>query len=90
MLTLLLKILSKRRKLQQFVKEAMEDRKRVELESKRNEEFEDRALGIYRKAKDRIQDIQKSITLKEKEERMQRTQTIGLRMFRETCISFFI
>ncbi|RLU18835.1 hypothetical protein DMN91_009192 [Ooceraea biroi] len=69
-------ILNKKKKLQQFFKEAIEEKKRFELELKRDEEFEDRALEIYRKAKDRIQKIHASITLKEKKEKARETQII--------------
>ncbi|XP_072766641.1 uncharacterized protein [Anoplolepis gracilipes] len=69
-------ILNKKKRLQQFFKEAIEEKKRFELELKRNEEFEDRALEVYRKAKDQIQEIHKSITLKEKEEKARETQII--------------
>jgi len=90
MLTLLLKILNKKKKLQQCFKETMEDKKRFELELKCNEEFEDRALEIYRKAKDRIRNVQQSITLKEKEERMRRIEAISLQMFLEIYIYIYI
>jgi len=51
------------------------------LELKRNEEFEDRALEVYQKAKDQIQKIQKSITLKEKKEKMREAQIISQIIF---------
>lgn len=70
-------MLNKKKKLQQFFKEAIEEKKRLELKLKRDEEFEDRALEIYRKAKDRIKKIHKSMTMKETEERVRRTQKIG-------------
>lgn len=55
----------------------MEEKKRFELELKRNEEFEDQALEAYQKAKDRLQKIHKSLALKEKEEKARRAQIIG-------------
>lgn len=69
--------MNKKQKLQKFFKEAIEEKKRFEFKLKQDEEFEDCALEIYRKAKDRIQKIHKSITKKEKEERTIQTQTIG-------------
>lgn len=51
------------------------------MKLKNDEEFEDRALEIYRKAKDRIQEIHKSTTLREKEEKIRRAQIIGLAVF---------
>jgi len=75
-----LQILNKKKKLQQFFKEAIEEKKRFELELKNDEEFEDRALEIYRKAKDRIQEIHKSTVLREKEEKIRQAQN-GLAMF---------
>nr|XP_012234906.1 PREDICTED: trichohyalin-like [Linepithema humile] len=70
-------ILNKKKKLQQFFKEAIEEKKRFELELKNDEEFEDRALEIYRKAKDRIQEIHKSTVLREKEEKIRQAQIIA-------------
>lgn len=69
--------MNKKKKLQQFFKEAIEEKKRFELELKRDEEFEDRALEVYRKAKDRIRKIQKSVTLTEKEEKARQAQIVG-------------
>ncbi|KMQ89697.1 mitochondrial 2-oxoglutarate malate carrier protein [Lasius niger] len=69
-------ILNKKKRLQQFFKEAIEEKKRFELELKRNEEFEDRALEVYRKAKDQIQKIHKSIMLREKKEKARQAQII--------------
>lgn len=70
--------MNKKKKLQQFFKEAIEEKKRFELQLKNDEEFEDRALEIYRKAKDRIQEIHKSTIQQQKEERMRQAQIIGL------------
>lgn len=69
-------ILNKKKKLQQFFKEAIEEKKQFELELKRNEEFEDQALEVYQKAKDQIQKIHKSIMLKEKQEKEHQAQII--------------
>lgn len=69
-------ILNKKKKLQQFFKEAIEEKKQFELELKRNEEFEDQALEVYQKAKDQIQKIHKSIMLREKKEREHQPQFI--------------
>jgi len=76
--------LNKKKRLQQFFKEAIEEKKRFEEELKHNEEFEDRALEIYREAKDRIQKIHKSLALKEKEEKARQMQIIGLMMLSKT------
>lgn len=77
-----LQVFNKRKKLQQFFKEEIEKKKQLELELKHDEEIEDRALEIYRKAKDRIQKIHKSITTKEKEEKERRqAQIISLLIF---------
>lgn len=46
------------------------------MKLKNDEEFEDRALEIYRKAKDRIQEIHKSAVLREKEEKIRRAEII--------------
>lgn len=81
-----LKILNKKKKLQQFFKEAIEEKKRFELELKRNEEFEDRALEVYQKAKDQIQKIQKSITQKEKKEKERQAQIISQIIFSKILI----
>ncbi|XP_020287434.1 golgin subfamily A member 6-like protein 6 [Pseudomyrmex gracilis] len=67
-------ILSKKKKLQKFFKEAIEEKKRFELELQREEELEDRVIQVYRKTKDRIENLHKSLKLKEKEERKQREQ----------------
>lgn len=72
-----IQILNKKKRLQQFFKEAIEEKKRFELELKCNEEFEDRALEVYRKAKDQIQEIHKSITLREKKEKAREAQIIS-------------
>lgn len=45
---------------------------------KRDEELEDRVIQVYRKAKNRIQNLHKSLELKEKEERrVQQERIIG-------------
>lgn len=43
---------------------------------KRDEELEDRVIQVYRKAKDRIQNLHKSLELKEKEERRAQQERI--------------
>ncbi|XP_024886485.1 vicilin-like seed storage protein At2g18540 isoform X1 [Temnothorax curvispinosus] len=70
-------ILNKKKRLQKFFKEAIEEKKRFELELKHNDELEDRALEVYRKAKDRVRKIHKSLALKEKEEKARQTQIIA-------------
>lgn len=71
-------MLNKKKKLQQFFKESIEEKKRFELELKRDEELEDRVIQVYRKAKDRIQNLHKSLELKEKEaRRAQQERIIG-------------
>ncbi|KAM0726142.1 hypothetical protein ACS0PU_008223 [Formica fusca] len=70
-------ILNKKKRLQQFFKEAIEEKKRFELELKRNEEFEDRALEVYQKAKDQIQKIHKSVMLTERKEKAREAQIIA-------------
>lgn len=72
-----IQILNKRKRLQKFFKEAIEEKKRFELELKQNEELEDRVLEIYQEAKDRVQTIHKSLALKEKEEKARQLQIIG-------------
>ncbi|KAL0107627.1 hypothetical protein PUN28_014729 [Cardiocondyla obscurior] len=67
-------ILNKKERLQKFFKEAIEEKKRFELELKHNEELEDRALEVYREAKDRIQQVRKSLALKRKDERVRQMQ----------------
>ncbi|KYN11332.1 PREDICTED: coiled-coil domain-containing protein 173-like [Trachymyrmex cornetzi] len=69
-------ILNKKKRLQRFFKEAIEEKKRIELELQHNEELEDRALEVCREAKDRIQKIQKSLALKKKEEKARQMQII--------------
>jgi len=69
--------LNKKKKLQQFFKEAIEEKKRFELELKYHEELEDRELEVYQEAKDRIQQIHKSLALKEREEKVRQIQIIG-------------
>lgn len=54
------------------------------MELKRNEEFEDRALEICRKTKDQIQEVYRSITLKEKEEKAHKAQFISKIIFSKT------
>lgn len=83
MYILFLQLLNKKKKFQKFVKEVIEEKKRFELELKHNEELEDRAIEVYREAKDRIRKIHKSSALKEKEEKARREQIIGL-MLSET------
>ncbi|XP_011873177.1 PREDICTED: calponin homology domain-containing protein DDB_G0272472-like [Vollenhovia emeryi] len=70
-------ILNKKKRLQQFFKEAIEEKKRFELELKRNEELDDRALEVYREAKHGIQKAHKSLALKEKEEKARQMQIIA-------------
>ncbi|XP_025992772.2 vicilin-like seed storage protein At2g18540 [Solenopsis invicta] len=70
-------LLNKKKRLQQFFKEAIEEKKRFELELKHNEESEDRALEISREAKNRIQKMHKSLALKEKKEKARRLQIIA-------------
>lgn len=70
-------MLNKKKKLQQFFKESIEEKKRFELELKRDEELEDRVIQVYRKAKDRIQNLHKSLELKEKERRVQQERIIS-------------
>lgn len=77
-------MLNKKKRLQKFFKEAIEEKKRFQLELKHNEEFEDQAIEVYRKAKDRVQKIHKSLTLKDKEEKARQKQIIGSTMFSET------
>ncbi|XP_011698055.1 PREDICTED: calponin homology domain-containing protein DDB_G0272472-like [Wasmannia auropunctata] len=69
-------LLNKKKRFQRFFEEAIEEKKRLELELKHNDELEDRALEVYREAKDRIQKIHKSLALKEKEEKARQTQII--------------
>ncbi|KYN42135.1 hypothetical protein ALC56_03273 [Trachymyrmex septentrionalis] len=69
-------ILNKKKRLQQFFKETIEEKKRCGLELQHNEELKDRALEVYREAKDRIQKIEKSLALKKKEERARRLQIV--------------
>lgn len=77
-------MLNKKKRLQKFFKEAIEEKKRFQLELKHNEELEDQAIEIYRKAKERVQKIHKSLMLKEKEEKARQKQIIGSTMFSET------
>lgn len=76
--------MNKKKRLQKFFKESIEEKKRFQQELKRNEELEDQAIEVYREAKDRIQKIHKSLTLKEKEEKARQKQIIGSTMFSET------
>lgn len=76
-----MQILNKKKRLQQFFKEAIEEKKRFELELKCNEELEDRELEVYQEAKDRIQQIHKSSALKEREEKARQMQIISTTMF---------
>ncbi|XP_018046470.1 PREDICTED: coiled-coil domain-containing protein 173-like [Atta colombica] len=69
-------ILNKKKRLQQFFKKAMEEKKRLELELQHNEELEDQTIEVYREAKDRIQKIHKSLALKKKEEKARQKQII--------------
>lgn len=78
---LFIQILNKKKRLQRFFKEAIEEKKRVKLQLKHNEDLEDRALEAYREAKYRIRKIQKSLSLKEREEKARRAQIIGLMTF---------
>lgn len=82
-------ILDKKKRLQRFFKEAIEEKKRFELRMKHDEELEDRALETYRKAKERIQKIRKTTAMKEKEERARRTQIISKINFSLKRIHFF-
>lgn len=70
--------MNKKKKLQQFFKDSIEEKKRFELELKRDAEFEDRVVEVYQRAKDRIQKLEKSIMLREKEEKARQAQIIGL------------
>lgn len=79
-----IQILNKKKRLQKFFKEAIEEKKRFELELKHNDEFEDRALEACREAKDRIRKIHKSLALKEREEKARRLEIIGPTMLSET------
>lgn len=71
-----LQLQNKKEKLKQFFKEAIEDKKQFDLELKHEDEFEDRAIEIYRNAQIRIQKLHKSLKLKEKEEKEQHAQQI--------------
>lgn len=79
--------MDKRTRLQQFFKEAMKEKKQLELKLKQDEELEDQVLEVYRKAKDRIQKIHETLREKEKESRY--SQHLGLRILlhRKTWIS---
>lgn len=74
---LFIQLQNKKKRLQRFFREAIEEKKRFELQLKHNEEFEDRALEACREAKDRIRKIDKSLSLKEREEKARRMQIIG-------------
>lgn len=71
-----LQLQNKKEKLKQFFKEAIEDKKQFDLELKNEDEFEERAIEIYRNAQMRIQKLHKSLKLKEKEEKKQHAQEI--------------
>ncbi|XP_017752645.1 PREDICTED: vicilin-like seed storage protein At2g18540 [Eufriesea mexicana] len=68
---------NKKEKLKQFFKDAIEEKKQFDLMLKHEEEFEDRAVEIYRNAKLRIQKMHKAVKQKEKEEREKKTQLIN-------------
>lgn len=70
-------MLNKKKRLQKDFKEAIEEKKRFQLELKHNEELEDQAIEVYRKAKDRVQKIHKSLMLEEKEEKARQKQIIA-------------
>ncbi|KAL6261602.1 hypothetical protein P5V15_006689 [Pogonomyrmex californicus] len=70
-------ILNKKKRFQQYFKEAIEEKKQFELKLNHNEEFEDQALEVCREAKDRIQKIHKSVALKEKEEKARQMKIIA-------------
>ncbi|XP_017794606.1 PREDICTED: trichohyalin-like [Habropoda laboriosa] len=69
-------LLTKKQKLKQFFKGAIEEKKQFDLMLKREEEFEDRANEIYRNTKARIQKIHKEVKLKEKQEKEQKARQI--------------
>ncbi|KAG7210934.1 hypothetical protein KM043_016308 [Ampulex compressa] len=69
-------LLNKKKRLQQFFKDAIEEKKRFELQMKRDEEYEDRAMQIYCATKIRVRKMHKVTEEKEKAEKEQRAQYI--------------
>ncbi|XP_032688369.1 trichohyalin-like [Odontomachus brunneus] len=63
------RIANRKKKFHQLLKNALEDKKRFELKLKHDEEIQDLELEIFGKTKNRIQEIHKSIKMRETKER---------------------
>lgn len=57
----------------------MEEKERFELKVKNDDEIRDQVLEIYRRTKDRIQQIQKSTIIKETKEKEHQKQIISFK-----------
>nr|XP_012137587.1 PREDICTED: stress response protein NST1-like [Megachile rotundata] len=66
------KLLTKKQKLNQFFKDAIEEKKQLNLKLKHEDAFEDRAIEIYKQAKARIAKAYKEVKLNENKERERR------------------
>lgn len=63
--------------MEQFFKDAIEEKKRFDLKLKHEDEFEDRAIEIYQNAKAQIKKLHKALASREKEEGERRAQLIS-------------
>lgn len=74
--------------LKKVFTDALEEKKRHELELKRNDEFENRALEVYARSKDRIKKIGKLKMKEARDEKLRHSESLGKLRF--TTIFFFI
>lgn len=71
-------LMNKKERLKHFFRDAIEEKRRFNLNLKSEDEFEDRVNEIYRSANERIKKLQKSMTQREQQDR---DRLIGNRMF---------
>ncbi|XP_014600688.1 PREDICTED: arginine and glutamate-rich protein 1-like [Polistes canadensis] len=69
--------LKRKKELQKDFLKSIDEKKHAQLESKRNEKFEDLAIDIYNRSKSRIKKMLKERAQKEKQSREQRANVIG-------------
>ena len=67
----------RKRELKKLFTDALEEKKRYQMDLKRNEEFENRALEVFTKSKDRIKRIGKLKMKEARIEKLRHSEAIG-------------
>lgn len=67
--------------MQKVLQNAIDEKKRAELENKREEKLQDLAVDVYNRSRSRIKKMMKEIAKNQKQSREDRANLIGKKIF---------